>query len=467
MTHLAVALEIDGARLPPGGVAPGGDPARPAPRPRPPAPARRGGRAGRVHAGDARRRPAAGGGAGAGRAHRRARAGGVPRRGHQRARPGPGGVDHAHRAVPRLLAARRARPHQPRPGRVGRRQQPRRGGGASLGPSGDHGRRTRCAARRPTASTWRAALWDSWEDDAVDPRRRDQPLPRPRPAALRRLRGRDVLGQGPGHRARGRRRATSSCSRRPELVDPASVDVALVAGRDVAAVAAAADAAHGRRGAGSPRSRSPWTPPGTSGAERRRRTRRARGRGPTGGRLRYVGGADGLVRLLAELAAARRRRPAATRSSSTRTWPCCRQLVIPRAGRRARQHPPDARPVAAQHPRAGAPRQPVRGRSPRRPKAEPMTRTDAHDVPRPDAQLHLGVFFQGVNHWTIWTEPDSGSQIGSESYRQVAQTAERGLFDAFFLGEGLRLREINGRRARPRRRRPPRRASPSSPRSPP
>ena len=73
-----------------------------------------------------------------------------------------------------------------------------------------------------------------------------------------------------------------------------------------------------------------------------------------------------------------------------------------------------------------------------------MTRTDAHDVPRPAAQLHLGVFFQGVNHWTIWTEPDSGSQIAPESYREVAQTAERGLFDAFFLGEGLRLREING-----------------------
>jgi len=73
-----------------------------------------------------------------------------------------------------------------------------------------------------------------------------------------------------------------------------------------------------------------------------------------------------------------------------------------------------------------------------------MTRTDPTDVPRPGAQLHLGVFFQGVNHWTIWTEPGSGSQIAPESYREVAQTAERGLFDAFFLGEGLRLREING-----------------------
>jgi hypothetical protein len=30
-----------------------------------------------------------------------------------------------------------------------------------------------------------------------------------------------------------------------------------------------------------------------------------------------------------------------------------------------------------------------------------MTRTDPLDVPRPHAQLHFGVFFQGVNHWTI------------------------------------------------------------------
>jgi FMN-dependent oxidoreductase (nitrilotriacetate monooxygenase family) len=74
-----------------------------------------------------------------------------------------------------------------------------------------------------------------------------------------------------------------------------------------------------------------------------------------------------------------------------------------------------------------------------------MTRTDPADVPRPHAQLHFGVFFQGVNHTTIWSSPDSGSQISPLSFRQVAQTAERGLFDAFFLGEGLRLREVGGR----------------------
>ncbi|MFB7370664.1 NtaA/DmoA family FMN-dependent monooxygenase [Streptomyces sp. NPDC056222] len=74
-----------------------------------------------------------------------------------------------------------------------------------------------------------------------------------------------------------------------------------------------------------------------------------------------------------------------------------------------------------------------------------MTRTDLADVPRPDARLHFGVFFQGVNHWTIWSDPASGSQIAPASFRRVAQTAERGLFDAFFLGDGLRLREVDGR----------------------
>lgn len=67
-----------------------------------------------------------------------------------------------------------------------------------------------------------------------------------------------------------------------------------------------------------------------------------------------------------------------------------------------------------------------------------------NDVPYPDAQLHFGVFFQGVNHWTVWSDPASGSQIDPASFRQVALTAQRGLFDAFFLGEGLRLREVDG-----------------------
>ncbi|MFD0364831.1 NtaA/DmoA family FMN-dependent monooxygenase [Nocardia sp. GCM10030253] len=67
------------------------------------------------------------------------------------------------------------------------------------------------------------------------------------------------------------------------------------------------------------------------------------------------------------------------------------------------------------------------------------------DVPFPDAQVHFGVFFQGVNHSTIWSDPTSGSQIDFETFRRTIGTAERGLFDAFFLGEGLRLREQNGK----------------------
>src|SRR3954465_11196860 len=62
----------------------------------------------------------------------------------------------------------------------------------------------------------------------------------------------------------------------------------------------------------------------------------------------------------------------------------------------------------------------------------------------PSGQLQLGVFFQGVNSGTVWKAAASGSQIDFESFRRVAQTAERGLFSAFFLGEGLRLREHLG-----------------------
>ncbi|KIQ10847.1 NtaA/DmoA family FMN-dependent monooxygenase [Rhodococcus sp. MEB064] len=67
------------------------------------------------------------------------------------------------------------------------------------------------------------------------------------------------------------------------------------------------------------------------------------------------------------------------------------------------------------------------------------------DLLRPDATVHLGVFFQGVNHTTIWSDPASGSQIDFETFRRLITTAERGLFDAFFLGEGLRLREQGGK----------------------
>ncbi len=59
-------------------------------------------------------------------------------------------------------------------------------------------------------------------------------------------------------------------------------------------------------------------------------------------------------------------------------------------------------------------------------------------------QIHLGAHFPGVNT-TVSSDPSAGSQIDFESFVHLAQTAERGLFDFFFLAEGLRLREHRGK----------------------
>ncbi|WP_280495277.1 NtaA/DmoA family FMN-dependent monooxygenase, partial [Nocardia farcinica] len=64
---------------------------------------------------------------------------------------------------------------------------------------------------------------------------------------------------------------------------------------------------------------------------------------------------------------------------------------------------------------------------------------------RPRKQVHLAAHFPGVNNTTVWSDPDSGSQIDFASFEHLARTAERGLFDFFFLAEGLRLREHRGR----------------------
>lgn len=60
-------------------------------------------------------------------------------------------------------------------------------------------------------------------------------------------------------------------------------------------------------------------------------------------------------------------------------------------------------------------------------------------------QVHLAAHFPGVNNTTVWADPAAGSQIEFESFVHLARTAERGLFDFFFLAEGLRLREHRGR----------------------
>ncbi|MFD7529670.1 NtaA/DmoA family FMN-dependent monooxygenase [Streptomyces sp. NPDC059849] len=59
--------------------------------------------------------------------------------------------------------------------------------------------------------------------------------------------------------------------------------------------------------------------------------------------------------------------------------------------------------------------------------------------------MHLAAHFPGVNNTTVWADPRAGSQIDFSSFEHLARTAERGRFDFFFLAEGLRLREHNGR----------------------
>jgi FMN-dependent oxidoreductase (nitrilotriacetate monooxygenase family) len=59
--------------------------------------------------------------------------------------------------------------------------------------------------------------------------------------------------------------------------------------------------------------------------------------------------------------------------------------------------------------------------------------------------IHLAAHFPGVNNTTVWADPHSRSQIAFSSFEHLARTAERGLFDFFFLAEGLRLCEHKGR----------------------
>jgi FMN-dependent oxidoreductase (nitrilotriacetate monooxygenase family) len=60
-------------------------------------------------------------------------------------------------------------------------------------------------------------------------------------------------------------------------------------------------------------------------------------------------------------------------------------------------------------------------------------------------QIILAAYIGGVNEHTLWEHPEAGSQIDFSTFRHVAQTAERGRFDYFFLAEGLALRARAGR----------------------
>ncbi len=56
-------------------------------------------------------------------------------------------------------------------------------------------------------------------------------------------------------------------------------------------------------------------------------------------------------------------------------------------------------------------------------------------------QLHIGAFFQGVGHTIAWRHPDHAKHDDFATYVRFAQTAERGLLDFIFFGEGLVVRE--------------------------
>jgi alkanesulfonate monooxygenase SsuD/methylene tetrahydromethanopterin reductase-like flavin-dependent oxidoreductase (luciferase family) len=62
----------------------------------------------------------------------------------------------------------------------------------------------------------------------------------------------------------------------------------------------------------------------------------------------------------------------------------------------------------------------------------------------PRKQIRLAAHFPGVNNTTVWSDPASGSHLDFASFTQLAQTAERAMFDFFFLAEGLSLREHAG-----------------------
>ncbi|WP_182262987.1 NtaA/DmoA family FMN-dependent monooxygenase [Rhodococcus sp. UFZ-B548] len=61
-----------------------------------------------------------------------------------------------------------------------------------------------------------------------------------------------------------------------------------------------------------------------------------------------------------------------------------------------------------------------------------------------DAHVHLGVFYPGIGPQTVWEDPKAADQVSADTFLHVAHTLERGLFDAFFLGDGQRVRENRG-----------------------
>jgi alkanesulfonate monooxygenase SsuD/methylene tetrahydromethanopterin reductase-like flavin-dependent oxidoreductase (luciferase family) len=74
-----------------------------------------------------------------------------------------------------------------------------------------------------------------------------------------------------------------------------------------------------------------------------------------------------------------------------------------------------------------------------------MTNPQPDTYPRPDARLHLNAFFPfgPVYVWDEMDRPEGYYEF--DGFARLAQTAERGLFTAVFLGDSQRLREHLGK----------------------
>jgi N-acetyl-S-(2-succino)cysteine monooxygenase len=59
----------------------------------------------------------------------------------------------------------------------------------------------------------------------------------------------------------------------------------------------------------------------------------------------------------------------------------------------------------------------------------------------PRKHAHIGVFFQSVGYGVVWRHPDYAKTDVFATYVRFAQSAERGLLDFVFFGEGLVVRE--------------------------
>ena len=70
---------------------------------------------------------------------------------------------------------------------------------------------------------------------------------------------------------------------------------------------------------------------------------------------------------------------------------------------------------------------------------------------RPKAQLRLGAFFNPTGHHVAsWRHPGAQADAGVnfKHYIEIAQTAERGKFDMFFLADNVAVRAAKRSRAR-------------------